>query len=168
MEKKLLLLGLLRRQEMHGYQLNEFIDNNLALCTDLKKPTAYYLLDQMSKDGWISAEAEQEGADQRQGEIFPPVRGKLAQRKPRVVYCNHGQIGMLLRPAGFHQGPGRTGGERLLDILVAIETFALERHEQVAGLDAACVRGHANEPHFAEVRAALECRRNFAEPHHSS
>jgi DNA-binding PadR family transcriptional regulator len=61
MEKKLLLLGLLRRQEMHGYQLNEFIDNNLALCTDLKKPTAYYLLDQMSKDGWISSEAEQEG-----------------------------------------------------------------------------------------------------------
>ena len=61
MEKKLLLLGLLRRQEMHGYQLNEFIDNNLALCTDLKKPTAYYLLDQMAKDGWISAETEQEG-----------------------------------------------------------------------------------------------------------
>ena len=61
MEKKLLLLGLLRRQEMHGYQLNEFIDNNLALCTDLKKPTAYYLLDQMSKEGWISAEMAQEG-----------------------------------------------------------------------------------------------------------
>jgi DNA-binding PadR family transcriptional regulator len=61
MEKKLLLLGLLRRQEMHGYQLNEFIDNNLALCTDLKKPTAYYLLDQMAKDGWITAESVQEG-----------------------------------------------------------------------------------------------------------
>jgi DNA-binding PadR family transcriptional regulator len=61
MEKKLLLLGLLRRQEMHGYQLNEFIDNNLSLCTDLKKPTAYYLLDQMCKDGWISSETVQEG-----------------------------------------------------------------------------------------------------------
>ncbi len=61
MEKKLLLLGLLRRQEMHGYQLNEFIDNNLALCTDLKKPTAYYLLDQMSREGWITAETVREG-----------------------------------------------------------------------------------------------------------
>jgi DNA-binding PadR family transcriptional regulator len=61
MEKKLLLLGILRRQEMHGYQLNEFIDNNLALCTDLKKPTAYYLLDQMAKDSWITAELTQEG-----------------------------------------------------------------------------------------------------------
>lgn len=61
MEKKLLLLGLLRRQEMHGYQLNEFIDNNLSLCTDLKKATAYYLLDKMAADGWISAATEQEG-----------------------------------------------------------------------------------------------------------
>jgi DNA-binding PadR family transcriptional regulator len=61
MEKKLLLLGLLRRQEMHGYQLNEFIDNNLALCTDLKKPTAYYLLDQMARDGWISSATVQDG-----------------------------------------------------------------------------------------------------------
>ncbi len=61
MEKKLLLLGLLRRQDMHGYQLNEFIDHNLSLCTDLKKPTAYYLLDQMHRDGWITAETGREG-----------------------------------------------------------------------------------------------------------
>ena len=61
MDRKLLLLGLLRRQEMHGYQLHEFIDRNLALCTDLKKPTAYFLLDQMASDGWIKAEQTQEG-----------------------------------------------------------------------------------------------------------
>jgi len=61
MDRKLLLLGLLRRQEMHGYQLNEFIDQNLALCTDLKKPTAYYLLDKMAADGWLITETEQEG-----------------------------------------------------------------------------------------------------------
>jgi DNA-binding PadR family transcriptional regulator len=61
MDRKLLLLGLLRRQEMHGYQLHEFIDRNLALCTDLKKPTAYYLLDKMAADGWLTTETEQEG-----------------------------------------------------------------------------------------------------------
>jgi len=61
MDNKLLLLGLLRRQHMHGYQLNEFIENNLALCADLKKPTAYYLLEQMQKEGWIDAVSEQEG-----------------------------------------------------------------------------------------------------------
>ena len=61
MDRKLLLLGLLRRQEMHGYQLHEFIDQNLALCTDLKKPTAYYLLDKMAADGWLVTETDQEG-----------------------------------------------------------------------------------------------------------
>lgn len=69
MERKLLLLGLLRQQEMHGYRLNDFIENNLALCTDIKKPTAYYLLSQMEKDGWLQVEIEQEG-----------------QRPPRRVY----------------------------------------------------------------------------------
>lgn len=61
MENKLLLLGILRRQEMHGYQLYEYIDQGLAACTDLKKPTAYYLLNKMAQDGWISEETTQEG-----------------------------------------------------------------------------------------------------------
>lgn len=61
MDRKLLLLGLLRREEMHGYQLHEFIDQNLALCTNLKKPTAYYLLDKMAAEGWLVTETEQEG-----------------------------------------------------------------------------------------------------------
>lgn len=54
MERELLLLGLLRRSDMHGYQLHEFINNNLASCTDLKKPTAYHLLDKLEKQGWIA------------------------------------------------------------------------------------------------------------------
>jgi DNA-binding PadR family transcriptional regulator len=61
MENKLLLLGLLRRQEMHGYQLFEFIERDLGYCTDLKKPTAYYLLNKMAQDGWIEEEMIQDG-----------------------------------------------------------------------------------------------------------
>jgi DNA-binding PadR family transcriptional regulator len=61
MENKLLLLGLLRRQEMHGYQLFEFIERDLGYCTDLKKPTAYYLLNRMAQDGWIEEEMVQDG-----------------------------------------------------------------------------------------------------------
>jgi DNA-binding PadR family transcriptional regulator len=61
MENKLLLLGLLRRQEMHGYQLFEFIDRSLGYCTDLKKPTAYYLLNKMAQDGWIEEQMVQDG-----------------------------------------------------------------------------------------------------------
>ena len=61
MENKLLLLGLLRRQEMHGYRLFEFIDRDLGYCTNLKKPTAYYLLNKMAQDGWIEEEMDQDG-----------------------------------------------------------------------------------------------------------
>lgn len=61
MERKLLLLGILHRHEMHGYQLFEYIDQGLSACTDLTKPTAYYLLNKMAEDGWITEEQVQEG-----------------------------------------------------------------------------------------------------------
>jgi len=53
MDRQLLLLGLLRRQEMHGYQLNEFIEEKMHFCIDLKKPTAYYLLDKLAQEGLL-------------------------------------------------------------------------------------------------------------------
>lgn len=61
MERELLLLGLLQRQEMHGYQLHEFIDSNMQTCVDLKKSTAYYLLEKMAKDGLITSSEGREG-----------------------------------------------------------------------------------------------------------
>lgn len=61
LEYKLLLLGLLRHQAMYGYQLYEFLDNNLGMCVQLKKPTAYKLLNQMAEDEWVTYREEQEG-----------------------------------------------------------------------------------------------------------
>ncbi len=61
MERELLLLGLLQQQEMHGYQLHEFIDSNMQTCVDLKKSTAYYLLEKMAKEGFVTSSAEREG-----------------------------------------------------------------------------------------------------------
>ena len=61
MERELLLLGLLRQSGMHGYKIIEFIERDLAMCTDLKKPTAYFLLDKMAQNGWISWTEEREG-----------------------------------------------------------------------------------------------------------
>ena len=61
MDKQLLLLGLLRHQDMHGYQLNELIEKTLATCVDIKKPTAYYALNKMLEDGWVMFVEEQEG-----------------------------------------------------------------------------------------------------------
>lgn len=61
MHRELLLLGLLRNEDMHGYRLAEFIAHDMAFCTDLKKPTAYHLLQKMAADGLIDESAEQEG-----------------------------------------------------------------------------------------------------------
>lgn len=61
MDRQLLLLGILRQQEMHGYELHDFIEHNLASCTDMKKSTAYYLLKKMEGAGFISQETKQEG-----------------------------------------------------------------------------------------------------------
>ncbi len=69
MERELLLLGLLRRQDMHGYQLQELINRDLGYCTDIKQATAYNLLKRMAEKGWVTATEEQEG-----------------NRPPRTVY----------------------------------------------------------------------------------
>lgn len=61
MEKKLLLLGMLRMQNMYGYQMNEFIDNHMGATVQLTKPSAYNLLNKMTEDGWIVFQEEQEG-----------------------------------------------------------------------------------------------------------
>lgn len=61
MSRELLLLGLLRRSDMHGYQLSEFIARDLAVCTAIKKPTAYFLLAKMAEQGWINQEEDREG-----------------------------------------------------------------------------------------------------------
>ena len=61
MERKLLLLGMLRDHEMHGYQINEMIEMHLGTSVQLTKPTAYRLLNQLAEDGWILFREEQEG-----------------------------------------------------------------------------------------------------------
>ncbi len=62
MERQLLLLGLLRLQQMHGYQLSEIIDRDLGYLTDLKRPTAYNLLRKMEEEGLVEQHREQPGA----------------------------------------------------------------------------------------------------------
>jgi len=61
MERELLLLGLLRNNEMYGYQINEFIDNHLGSSINLTKPTAYRLLKNMAEQGWVSFREEKVG-----------------------------------------------------------------------------------------------------------
>lgn len=61
MERELLLLGLLHQEEMHGYQLHDIIESYLDTCVDLKKSTAYYLLDRLAQEGLVSQSEERVG-----------------------------------------------------------------------------------------------------------
>lgn len=61
MERELLLLGLLRQEGRHGYELYDFIERTMQACVDLKRPTAYYLLDKLAKGGYIEEREEQVG-----------------------------------------------------------------------------------------------------------
>lgn len=58
---ELLLLGLLEKEEMHGYRLHEFLENQLSFVSDLKRPTAYRLLEQLYRRGLVEREAERSG-----------------------------------------------------------------------------------------------------------
>lgn len=60
-DRELLLLGLLRKREMHGYQLADFLDTHLGMFFDLKKGTAYHLLGKMEERGWVASHEEREG-----------------------------------------------------------------------------------------------------------
>lgn len=61
MEKKLLLLSILRAHEAHGYQLNEMLGQSVGIPITLTRPNAYKLLNKMEQDGWISYREEQQG-----------------------------------------------------------------------------------------------------------
>lgn len=61
MEKKLLLLGMLRIQHMHGYQLNEMLADSAGSVVRLRRSNAYKLLNTMEEEGWITYHEEREG-----------------------------------------------------------------------------------------------------------
>ena len=60
-DRSLLLLGMLKAQRSHGYQMHEFIEKNLARVADLKKATAYATLDKLAKEGLVQTTSKQVG-----------------------------------------------------------------------------------------------------------
>src|SRR2546423_4550851 len=76
MGRELLLLGLLRRWGTYGYQLHEFLEQRLAFLTDLKKPTAYALLERLRRAGYVRVNRERAGnRPERRGFHGPPGGG---------------------------------------------------------------------------------------------
>ncbi len=71
MHKILLLLGLLLRRPLHGYELHRIVRAHGELYADLKKGNLYYLLDRLAAEGYLKVQAE------------PGTRGA---RGERVIY----------------------------------------------------------------------------------
>jgi len=101
-ERELLVLGLLRSQSQHGYQINEFIDKNLGRVTDMKKATAYSILKRLHQSGYVEVEFEQEGnRPQRQVYTITPAGEEkfLALLRESLSYIENttpsGNIGIM-------------------------------------------------------------------------
>lgn len=147
MHRELLLLGLLRRGDMHGYRLTEFIHRDMAFCTDLKKPTAYHLLQKMEQEGWIVTSEAREG-----------------NRPPRRVYqvtpAGEAAFQRLLRENLAAHDPTRFAGDiglAFVDDLPPAEACALlaQRRAALAGELAAMQTAHGSGAHGSARGLAL-------------
>jgi DNA-binding PadR family transcriptional regulator len=145
MDRELLLLGLLRHQDMHGYELHEFIQSNLTSCIAMKKATAYYTLDKLEAQGWVRSEVMQEG-----------------NRPPRKVYqitpAGEAEYQRLLRQNLATYSPAVFAGDiglLFLDGLPASEARALlqQRREQLAG---ALAEAQAAPTHRGSMQLVIE------------
>jgi DNA-binding PadR family transcriptional regulator len=126
-----LLLGMLRIESQHGYQLNEFIEHNLGRVTHMKKPTAYALLDRLEQSGAITSRLEQEGnrpprkvyAITEQGEqLFLRLLSEtLAAAEPYVIA---GDVGLMFLDA-----------LPLAEALVLLERRLQSVREQIAEIE---------------------------------
>ncbi|MCE7984422.1 MAG: PadR family transcriptional regulator [Caldilinea sp. CFX5] len=152
MERELLLLGLLRQEEMHGYRLAEFIERDLTTCTDLKKSTAYFLLDKMAKQGWITQSQAQEGNR-------PP------RRVYRITAAGEAQFQRLLRenlashlPTYFASDVGLA----FLDTLAPAEAVAL-LHQRRSALEEDLAAARAVPQHSGSWQLLVEHRRVYLE-----
>lgn len=67
MHKILLLLGLLQRGPLYGYELHRIVRTHGELYADLKKANLYYLLERLASEGYLSVHTE-EGARGARGE----------------------------------------------------------------------------------------------------
>ena len=118
-ERKLLLLGLLRRSDMHGYLLSAHLDGSVPI--SLKKPTAYNLLDRMEQDGWVQHRDEPTG--DRPCRVF-----SVTERGERAFQDLLRQQLKAFPPAEFPAAVSLS----FLDAIPATEALKLLRHRRQA------------------------------------
>jgi DNA-binding PadR family transcriptional regulator len=60
-DHRLLVLGMLRMQDMHGYQIAEVIESHFDHSVHIKKATLYDTLRKLAEDGLVDSHEEQQG-----------------------------------------------------------------------------------------------------------
>jgi DNA-binding PadR family transcriptional regulator len=154
-ERKLLILGLLRMTDMHGYVLNAHIDSVSPIT--LKKPAAYNLLDSMERDGWI--EHREESTGDRQRKVFSvTAAGERAffelLRKQLGAYTPNESPSMV--------------GLSFLDVLRRDEAIDLLRQKRASILDyhssfESGGNAESEDPHSGSMQLPIEYARRLAE-----
>ena len=136
MHKVLLILGLLLRGPLYGYELHRIVRAHGELYADLKKANLYYLLEQLAKDGFLSVTAE---------------TGTRGARGERLVYTLTDQgrthFAKLLRETVTSYEPVHTGVDTAI---VFLSTLQPEE-----GLDLLRLRRQAVARRREEVAASL-------------
>lgn len=133
MHKELMLLGLLRRGPMYGYELHRIVQAHGEIYSDMKKANVYYLLDRLAGSGCLTVQAE------------PGTRGA---RGERLVYTitevGRERFGELLREVLRSYEPEHNGvavavnylshltTDEALDLLGERQRVVAERRAQVA------------------------------------
>ena len=113
-------------------------------------------------DGRLAVAADDD--DERRIETRTPGRREFAQRGERVGHRDHRP--RVAAAALRHHRGGRAARERAGDEIVAVEPFAVERDEQVAGLDRARVGHDAREPRVRAADPAVHGGGGAREIHH--
>lgn len=131
-DRELLLLGLLRQREMHGYQLSDFLDTHLGLFFELKKATAYNALRKMEEKGWVESREEQEGnrpprrvfAITPEGEALfqERLRDTLAEYRPAVFPGNVPVLFLGALPSEERKSLLQERANRISERLSTLET----------------------------------------------
>ncbi len=154
-ERKLLILGLLRMTDMHGYVLNAHIDS-LSPIT-LKKPAAYNLLDSMERDGWIKYREESTG--DRHRKVF-----SVTAAGERVFF-------ELLRTQVGAYAPNESPsmvGLSFLDMLPPDEALVLLRQRRCSIIDyrnsfEPVTEADTDDPHTGSMQLPIEYARRLAD-----
>ena len=144
----LLLLGLLRHQNHHGYQLHEFIERDLSGLVRLKKATAYDLLEKLLRAEHIEVHREQNGNRPTRRVYTITAKGQNYFHELLRENLKHpdefslaGDVGLIFLDELAPEEAKSYLKQRLDDLNANIETFEhVPRHQHARGVTLAAER----------------------------